>query len=397
MHRSIISAQSNDSQRRWASGLLVALLVMSAQVLVAHPAAAAPAATRISVTVSSTRVLVGESVWVRATVTRSDGRPAAGATVALQRRPYGGSWSTFARRTANASGIAQFPNRPGRSYHYRAVLLEGSERASSPVLTRSVRTADRPLGTREAELTAQLGRPTGKVVTSGSTTWRRYTHGMLVSYGKAGARRTWHVQGKMLSTYLALGGVGGKLGRPVQDIRCSLLEGGCIQRFQRGTLYYSSKVPKVTVAHGSGRWTEHAAVALSQVGYEEPRWRVNKYNSWLGTSVAWCGVFQSWVSEASGNSRAVPHSRSYAALVEAVKKRGRTTSKPAPGRLAFFAYNDSQPRTPTHVGLIIDVLPNGNLVTLEGNTTYSGGFTPERVVAKRTRNPGPVIFYASIY
>lgn len=382
--------------RRWSAALLAAVLVLAAQVVVARPAEAAKVA-KVTMSVSSTRLQLGEAVWPRAVVADSAGKPVAGVKVALQRRAGSGSWSTFSTRTTGVSGIAQFPNRPGKAYQYRALVLDGSKRTSSAATVRVATNLDRTLAQRAKQLSRQLGASKGSAVRSGTTTAQRYQHGMLVSYGATGKRRTWLVHGKMMTKYVELGGITGKLGRPIQDVRCSLLDSGCIQRFQGGTLYYSSAAPSVTVAYGSGRWTEHAAVALSQVGYKEPSWRVNKYNAWLGTNVAWCGVFQSWVSSASGNGSAVPHSRSFRALVNDVKKRGMVTSKPAPGRLVFFGYDPSSPRTPTHVGLIIAVRSNGSLVTVEGNTTATGGFTDKRVVAQRTRSQSRALFYASIH
>ena len=40
---------------------------------------------------------------------------------------------------------------------------------------------------------------------------------------------------------------------------------------------------------------------------------------------------------------------------------------------------------------------NGSLVTVEGNTTATGGFTNKRVVAQRTRSQSRALFYASIH
>lgn len=117
---------------------------------------------------------------------------------------------------------------------------------------RDARTKDHILQ-RAKQLSRQLGASRGSAVRSGTTTAQRYQHGMLVSYGATGKRRTWLIHGKMMTKYVELGGIKGKLGRPIQDVRCSLLDSGCIQRFQGGTLYYSSAAPAVTVAYGPGR------------------------------------------------------------------------------------------------------------------------------------------------
>ncbi|MCB7137185.1 carboxypeptidase-like regulatory domain-containing protein [Cellulosimicrobium marinum] len=380
---------------------LVALVLAVGLVPLGAPEADAATRYRISTWVSTTRVLGGEAVWVKGTVTDSRGKPVDGVTVALQRRPSGGSWSTFAYRTTGASGVGLYPNRPGRSYHYRAVIKGNSKVVQVYGAAKTVRllpSGTRSLGYRAQQLAPVIGRATSHMATSGSTAWQYYSGGLLVRRGDTGSQRTWLVQGKMLTAYKNAGGLKGPLGRPLQDIRCSLLESGCIQRFVGGTLYYSSTSPTVTIAYGSGKWTEHAAVAKSQVGYEEPTWRVNKYNTWVGARNAWCGVFQSWASAASGNGSAVPKATTFTGLVSAVKSRGMTRSTPAVGRLAFFDFNPNDGvRSPTHTGYIVEVRSGSSIVTIEGNTTYSGGFTNERVVAQRVRPTSAVVFYAAPY
>ena len=392
------------TSRRMPQLLAAALLaVVLAIGLLPVGAAPADAATRykISFSVSTSRLLVGEAVWARGVVTTASGTPKAGVTVALQRRPVGGEWSTFAYRKTGESGVALYPNRPGATYSYRAVIKGSGSVAqvySSSRKVSVIKSGTRSLGYRAEQLSKVIGGPTSHMATSGSTAWQYYRGGLLVRRGDPGSQRTWLVQGKMLTAYKKAGGLKGKLGRPVQDIRCSLLESGCIQRFVGGTLYYSSTSPTVTIAYGKGKWTEHAAVAKSQIGYEERTWRVNKYNTWVGASNAWCGVFQSWVSAASGNGSAVPKAKTFSGLVSAVKSRGMTRSTPAVGRLAFFDFNPNDGvRSPTHTGYIVEVRSNGTIVTIEGNTTYSGGFTNERVVAQRVRPTSAVVFYAAPY
>jgi hypothetical protein len=349
----------------------------------------------VSVSVTTTRPIIGESVYVFATVRNTAGRPAEGVRVALQRKLSGGTWSTFSYRTTNSAGKAWYPSRPGVKTAYRAVVTKTSKLAqvySSGTWVTVLHSGSRTLTYRANQLRPLLGAGLDRVQTSGATAWREYKHGMLVRRGET-TQRTWFVTGKFYTAYRDAGGVTGRLGRPVQDMRCSLLDNGCIQRFKGGTMYYSTYKPTVTIQYGSGKWTEAGAVARSQVGYIEPSWRHNKYNTWIGANNAWCGIFQSWVSAASGNSHAVPWAKTFPGLLSAVKSRGLRTSRPAPGRIAFFDWGTG---TVYHSGLIVAV-DGSKLTTIEGNSTYNNDFEGRRQVVLRTRSTSQVAYYANPY
>lgn len=65
--------------------------------------------------------------------------------------------------------------------------------------------------------------------------------------------------------------------------------------------YVAPKVPWVS--------SEIIKVAKSQVGYREPAWRKNKYNTWIGGNSAWCSVYVSWVFENAGYPGYVPKAK----------------------------------------------------------------------------------------
>lgn len=78
---------------------------------------------------------------------------------------------------------------------------------------------------REAE---QCGQPAGSCV-------QHFQRG-LIYYGPGG---TWQIWGAIGGTYDALGGSGGYLGYPLAAEQCGLTGGACMQRFQRGSVYFA--------------------------------------------------------------------------------------------------------------------------------------------------------------
>ncbi|MFY0409279.1 hypothetical protein ACI6PP_19900, partial [Solicola sp. PLA-1-18] len=182
-----------------------------------------------------------------------------------------------------------------------------------------------------------------------------------------------------------VGGDAGRLGEPVTDVRCGLLESACVQRFDGGAVYANGRAQsRVEIAYGDPDVAALAAAAQSQVGYVEPSWRRSKWNQWVGNQRAWCGIFQSWASLASGNDDAVPMHRDFPSLVAATQDdTARLSQVPAVGALAFMDLEDAG--RPTHVGLV--VAHDGTDVTLvEGNVGPSDG----RAVVRTTRTDPPI-------
>lgn len=66
----------------------------------------------------------------------------------------------------------------------------------------------------------------------------------LIYYGPAG---TWQIWGAIGAAYDSLGGAGGYLGYPTAAEQCGLPSGACVQKFQRGSMYYAPGVGTVPV------------------------------------------------------------------------------------------------------------------------------------------------------
>lgn len=348
-----------------------------------HPApvvTAAPTATRpesaVRARVSTTEIRPNEAVFFRGRVyAGADRTPVGkGVEVVLLRQAHGQtSWSVVQRVHTTSTGKFSARDRPHRAFTYR--LKVSSKGNLAPSYTDPVKvirtTATRNLNDRARTLrrAGQLGDARSGLKRHRNTVQQDFSRGTLVRVTKSAGTRTWLVEGKLLDTYRKQGGAAGRLGPPVHDMTCDLPENGCLQRFTGGTLYYSPS-SGVTLGLGKGRVSEGVAVGLSQVGYREPQWRQSKFNTWAGSTRAWCGIFQSWIAATSGNPGAVPFRKSFPDLVPAIRAEGRKVSKPRRGDLVLFSFTSS--RQPSHLGMLLND-KGSTLRVLDGNTTSGTG------------------------
>jgi len=124
--------------------------------------------------------------------------------------------------------------------------------------------------------------------------------------------------------------------------------------------------------------------ALTQVGYEEPSWRDNKFNTWVGDNNAWCSVFVSWSASKAGYAKNVPQESNYDDFVAALEAKGVLRSDntlPGPGAVVLFDWGSSY--GPSHSAIVVSRSGN-TLYTVEGNTTDGTG-DPQRGVYRRAR------------
>ncbi len=401
--------------RRFAAVGALALALVAPSVLPTGlplgATSAVAAAHKATLSSSASNVVKGEAVWFTGTLRDSSG--GAKTKVILQHRAPGGSWRSLASTRSSASGSFTIRTHPTSTREYRIrAELDGKMRSSETVrVTRT--TKKRSLETRRTQIGDRLGTASTGVKTARATSLRKvglsgvtkmryqtFSKGTLVEVTRKGAVRTWLVQGKIRTAWNKAKKMTGTYGVPKEDAQCGLLEGGCVQSFAKGALYSKSSKSKAIGQKGTSRAAELIAVARSQVGYKEPSWRGSKYNRWVGSSYAWCGVFQSWVAVASGNPGVLPTRDNFPALVRAVKASKSITTfsprskkhKPKVGSYAFYDYSYSRSGA-THVGLILQVRKK-TLVTLEGNTSKSGGFGSKRGVYIRERSKARVDFYA---
>ena len=388
----------NTRHRRRRRTFVVLLVAALAGLFSAVPADAATSSTT-TLKLSQTGIRHGEMVWLTGNVT-SAGKASPGRKVVIERRLGSAGWKTIATSTTASAGTFSVRQRPAKAYTYRARALASGSRAGDASATRTVHftTGARTLAARAKLLGARVGSPTsgiGRPTLSGvrSVAYRTYGKEMLVQVvSTTNVTRTWLVYGDILTAYKKQGGPKGALGVPIADPKCGLLESGCVQRFQHGSIY-DNKHTKGVVAKGSGRVTEIIAAERSQVGYKQKTYNSSKYNSWVGRVGAWCSVFQSWASVASGNPGVIPkHARwaDFLADVRAHEKLGKT---PKVGSLVFFDTISDGRTAATHVGLVVQV-KKSSIVTIEANTSTPGGNGSGRGVYQKERPRSWALFYA---
>ncbi len=128
-------------------------------------------------------------------------------------------------------------------------------------------------------------------------------------------------------------------------------------------------------------------LALAEVGYKEspPNSNKTKYGEWYGMNgQPWCVIFQQWCFRFC--SGMLLRTASTTAMAKWFNSNGRFCSTPQKGALVIFNF-----RTPTawgdHIGLVTDVLSDGKVKTVEGNTSSGNGGSQDNggCVAVKTR------------
>lgn len=358
-----------------------------------------PTPTSISLSALGAPFRSGEAVWFTGRLS-GDGRGIYGKVITIERRSVGGStWTPVVSARTDGNGYFTAPYRPPATYEYRGRVSGSSNWAAStsPVVRASSSSGNRTLAQRADVLAAGLGSPSGSAETftrgSSTITYQRYSRALLVEVRSGSTTRTWAVRGSILSKYLDMGGPRGDLGPPVFDAKCVLLESGCVQRFAGGTIYDNPNVA-ATATSVTGRQGELIATALSQVGYSTSVRNGSKYNRWVGTSNAWCSIFLSWVSEASGNKNLLPTRGNFPAFHSAMLTRDRVGARV--GAIAFFdTHNDGITRA-THAGLVIEVR-GSTIITIEGNTSNPSTGSCCGVYIKQRSASHPMYYYMPDY
>lgn len=116
------------------------------------------------------------------------------------------------------------------------------------------------------------------------------------------------------------------------------------------------------------------SVASRQIGNREhpPGSNRSKYGTWYGMDGnPWCAMFVSYCFHQAGMPLPIKTKKGFAYCPDGVnwfKKSGRwSPSNPAPGDVIFFSWK--QDDVADHVGIVKSVLPNGQVESIEGNTS----------------------------
>lgn len=137
------------------------------------------------------------------------------------------------------------------------------------------------------------------------------------------------------------------------------------------------------------------ARARGQLGVAESPPGSNRvlYSDWYGLRGPWCAMFVSWVFFHEGLPLPATAPRGFAYTPSGAawfKREGRWhTSRPQPGDLVFFDFPGDGVNRISHVGIVEQVMADGSIHALEGNTDERGGRTGGKVM-RRARRVGIV-------
>ncbi|CAA9222256.1 MAG: putative esterase, partial [uncultured Blastococcus sp.] len=113
----------------------------------------------------------------------------------------------------------------------------------------------------------RLGYPTTDTVCGlpGGGCSQEFQGGSILSSTAGGTRAVW---GAIRARYVAVGGSAGALGYPTSEELCGFRDGGCFQRFQHATIYWSPASGARVVANGAvaTRWGAQGW-ELGRLGY----------------------------------------------------------------------------------------------------------------------------------
>lgn len=139
-------------------------------------------------------------------------------------------------------------------------------------------------------------------------------------------------------------------------------------------------------------------VARAQLGTKESPAGSNrtKYGRAFGMDgYPWCAMFTWWVlREAHGNGDLHPEIAWTPGLAKWFREQDRFGTTPRVGAIAFFDFPDSVDRI-QHVGIVEAIRNDGDLQTIEGNTSAgaSGSQANGDGVYRRTRRARDVVMY----
>lgn len=346
---------------------------------------------RVSLFVNDGRdssVRPGENFVLRGKARKPDNKPEAGGPVRIYKVLSNGSKSL--RKIVRTSS--------GGSYHWMPTSRESgtyvamfSDTRYSQRITVSVKSGKRTLESRRAAARYELGAARTGVRKVREIRYQKFALGTLTEWGG----ETFLTPRRMDDQLRKQGNPGGKIGIPVADHLCGLMEGACLQRFTWGAIYANpNAMHKATSSAGvTGRLAKFVAVGLSQVDYDEPYYRGSKYGKWIGQTGAedaWCGYFQAWIAYAAKSPGAIVKADSFDQMVAAERKRDRLRSTPSIGRLAYMNYAGPV----HHVGLVVKY-DSKYIWAVEGNVDGNGGPGKPRGINYVKRPRSVVAFYAA--
>ena len=138
-------------------------------------------------------------------------------------------------------------------------------------------------------------------------------------------------------------------------------------------------------------------IAFEQVGYAEKGDNLTKFGAWKGLNGnPWCGMFVDWVFNQARVR--IPSCTYTPAGAAGFERLGRLLTEGiiSPGDVVFFDFPHDGVDRISHVGIAVHQFPNGDVLTIEGNTTGPNKKGDERnggeVALKRRKQSDIVCF-----
>jgi hypothetical protein len=100
----------------------------------------------------------------------------------------------------------------------------------------------------------------------------------------------------------------------------------------------------------------------------------------------WCGSFVNWCAAKSGLK--IPSMVSTAAGAHKLKELNRWSNMPQLGYLAFMDFPHDGIDRISHIGIVVGLLSNHQVLTIEGNTSGTGDQRNGGMVMVKVRNYG---------
>lgn len=128
------------------------------------------------------------------------------------------------------------------------------------------------------------------------------------------------------------------------------------------------------------------AVARGEIGYTESPADSNrtKYGAWFGLDgQPWCMMFIMWIfAQAGGYEMPPAHTGSCSALMRAAQSEGSwVTEDYRPGDVVIYDFPNTQYKT-DHCGFVWQVLEDGGVMAIEGNTSVGNDSNGGEVMAR---------------
>jgi hypothetical protein len=128
-------------------------------------------------------------------------------------------------------------------------------------------------------------------------------------------------------------------------------------------------------------------IAAAEVGTVEEGDNLTKYGKFTkADGLPWCGSFVNWCANEAGIK--IPSMVSTAAGAHRMKEISRWSNIPQLGALAFMDFPHDGVDRISHIGIVVGLMPNNQVLLIEGNTSGTGDQRNGGMVMVKVRHYG---------